>query len=109
MRVLFRSAERSRALVADTAPSAFQLVPLLVEKYQLPFVVSAAVTAIPVSAFALASVTLSRPPAAAGKSMRLDTSVPTAPVGTPASSSSANIAGDFVASRTGAEFGDAGV
>ena len=56
----------------------------------------------PVSAPASASVTLSTCPDGTAKSTRAETSVPTAPDGAPASSSTAFPAGVFVASTTGA-------
>ena len=57
------SAASSRA-VFWPPPSAFQAVPLLVEYYQLPLLVSAAVTAMPSSAPLSPSVTLSTCPPA---------------------------------------------
>src|SRR6185312_16247427 len=101
MRV-FASAASRRALLAVTAPSAFQFVPLSVEYHHVPLVVSAAVIATPSSAPASGSVTLSTCPAGLAKSTRLDTRVPTAPDGAPASSLTAFNVGLLALSRTGA-------
>ena len=70
----------------------------------MPFVVSAALTATPKSAPRLGSVTLSTWPAGRAKSTRLETNVPTAPTGAPASSLIAVSTGLLLASRTGAVF-----
>ena len=82
---MLASAASSRALLLATAPKAFQLAPLLVEYHQVPLVVSAAVTAMPSNAPLSTSVTLSTCPAGEAKSTKLETSVPTAPDGAPAS------------------------
>ena len=76
MRVL-GSAASSRELAVLGVPSAFQLVPLLVEYHHVPLLASATVTAMPCSAPRSASLT---PPTSAL------TSVPTAPLGALASS-----------------------
>ena len=68
----------------------------------MPFVVSAALTATPKSAPRLGSVTLSTWPAGRAKSTRLETNVPTAPTGAPASSLIAVSTGLLLASSTGA-------
>src|SRR3954454_8862223 len=72
---------------------------LLNDQYQVPLLLLRPVIAIPVSVLS-ASVTLPIPPAPA-KPIRLDTAMPTAPRGVAASSLTA-MAGDFVASSTGA-------
>jgi len=101
MRVL-PSAASKRADASLTLPSALQLVPLSVEIHHAPWLVSAPVTAMPSSATESASVTLSSWPAGTAKSTRLDTSVPTAPTGAPASSLIVTNVGLLPASSTGA-------
>src|SRR4029078_9384991 len=101
MRV-FASAASRRALLAATAPSAFQFAPLSVEYHHVPFVVSAAVIATPSSAPASGSVTLSTWPAGLAKSTRLETRVPTAPDGAPASSFTEVSVGVLLALSVGA-------
>src|SRR3954453_18250555 len=101
---LFASAASRRAPASETAPSALQVPPPLVEYHHAPFVVSAPVTATPSLAPASGSATLSTWPAGATKSTRLDTKVPTAPKGAPASSLTAPSTGVFVASSVGALF-----
>ena len=101
------SAASSRAFVFETAEPAFtsvQWAPLSSEYHQDPFVVDVAVKAIPVTAPLSASVTLSSPPAGGLRSTRLETSVPTAPTGAPASSFSAASTGVAALLRTGASF-----
>ncbi|MNY28273.1 hypothetical protein D3C86_1622350 [compost metagenome] len=99
---MFASAASSRADAPDTAPTAAQLAPPLVEYHQLPLVAFTPVNAMPVMAPLSASVTLSRPPAGGFRFTRLDTSVPTAPTGAPASSLTDARAGVAAALRTGA-------
>ena len=101
------SAASSRAFVFETAETAFtsvQWAPLSSEYHQDPFVVDVAVRAIPVTAPLSASVTLSSPLAGGLRSTRLETSVPTAPTGAPASSFSAASTGVAALLRTGASF-----
>src|SRR6185369_16456755 len=93
-----------RAAPSDTAPSAVHEPPLLVEYHHVPWDPSAPVTAMPSTAPASTSVTLSTWPAGEAKSTSDDTSVPTAPAGAPASSATAAPTGLFVASSTGASF-----
>src|ERR1043165_4349577 len=102
MRVLASAASR-RDDAAVGVPMAVQFVPLLVEKNQLPWAVSAAVTAIPVTTLSM-SVTLSSPPAGGFRSTRLETGVPTAPLGAPGSSLIVVNVGEALASSTGASF-----
>src|SRR3954463_16000564 len=97
------SAASSSAEASDTGPTAVQLVPLLSEKNKVPFVLLVPVSAMPVTALST-SLTLSSPPAGGLRSTRLDTSVPTAPTGAPASSACDASTGDLLASSTGASF-----
>ena len=69
----------------------------------MPLVVSAAVTAMPSWAPVSGSVTLSTWPTGDAKSTNDETSVPTAPLGTPESSFCAVSVGLFVESSVGAE------
>ncbi len=96
------SADSRRADASLTLPMASQLPPLLVEYHQLPPLVLVAVTALPVRAPLSASLTLSTCPAGVAKSTRLDTRLPTAPDGAPASSTVVASAGLFEASSVGA-------
>src|SRR5580765_8202818 len=96
------SAARRRAPASETAPSAFHVPPPLVEYHHVPLAVLAPVTAMPSLAPTSGSMTLSTCPAGEAKSTRLDTRVPTAPEGVPASSLTASSTGAFVASRVGA-------
>ena len=96
------SADNKRAEASLTLPRACHAPPLLIEYHQLPLLVLAPVTAIPVRAPASGSLTLSTWPAGLAKSTRLDTRVPTAPEGAPASSATGSRAGLLPASRVGA-------
>src|SRR5687767_14695315 len=96
------SAASNNADDPETAPTAVQLVPPLVEYHHVPFALSVAVRATPVTAPLSASVTLSSPPAGGFRLTSADTKVPTAPVGAPAFSSTASSAGVAAALSTGA-------
>ena len=91
-------------MLLATAPRTFQFAPLSMEYHHTPLVVSAAVTAMPNNGPLSTSVTLSTCPDGEAKSTRLETSVPTAPDGAPASSLIAVNAGLFELSSTGALF-----
>ncbi len=98
MRVLLLSARRRAAFTVGDASISVQLMPLVLY-HQLPFCLSSAVTAIPVIASVLASVTFLPIPTIA------EIRVPTSPVGAPPSSST-KPSETFVSLSTGAEFSD---
>src|SRR4051794_36719262 len=97
------SAASSSAEASDTEPTAVQVVPLLIEKNKVPLLLLVPVNAMPVTAPST-SLTLSSPPAGGLRSTRLETRVPTAPTGAPASSACDASTGDLLASNTGASF-----
>ena len=99
---MFASAASSSADAFDTAPTVAHVAPPLMEYHQLPLAAFTPVNAMPVTAPLSASLTLSRPPAGGFKFTRLDTSVPTAPTGAPASSLTEARTGVAAALRTGA-------
>ena len=103
---MLASAFSSSEFVPDTAVppfTLFQVVPPLVVYHRMPWLVSVAVMAMPVTAPPLGSMTLARP---LPRPTRSETSEPTVPTGLVVLVTGADVnAGDLLASRTGAVFG----